>query len=68
MLLDAGTNYSSLAHGNDVSYRANNAVGGGTVDANTYTVSTGTPLRLTREVVPPGGKHPSNFTAMHRQG
>ncbi|KAK4240612.1 hypothetical protein C8A03DRAFT_13115 [Achaetomium macrosporum] len=29
--------------------------GGGTVDANTYTVSATTPLRLTREVVPPGG-------------
>ncbi|KAH6842480.1 hypothetical protein B0I37DRAFT_382023 [Chaetomium sp. MPI-CAGE-AT-0009] len=29
--------------------------GGGTVDANTYTVSMTTPLRLTREVVPPGG-------------
>ncbi|KAK4442553.1 hypothetical protein QBC34DRAFT_23733 [Podospora aff. communis PSN243] len=29
--------------------------GGGTVDANTYTVSTATPLRLTREVVDPGG-------------
>jgi hypothetical protein len=38
------------------------------VDANTYTVSTTTPLRLTREVVPPGGKHPSIFTAMHNQG
>ncbi|KAK0653120.1 hypothetical protein B0T16DRAFT_407468 [Cercophora newfieldiana] len=29
--------------------------GGGTVDANTYTVSTATPLRLTKEVVEPGG-------------
>jgi hypothetical protein len=29
--------------------------GGGTVDANTYTVSTAIPLRLTREVVQPGG-------------
>ncbi|ETS77294.1 hypothetical protein PFICI_11168 [Pestalotiopsis fici W106-1] len=29
--------------------------GGGTVDANTYTISRTTPLRLTREVVEPGG-------------
>ncbi|CAJ2501486.1 Uu.00g043390.m01.CDS01 [Anthostomella pinea] len=29
--------------------------GGGTVDANTYRVSQTTPLRLTEEVVPPGG-------------
>ncbi len=30
--------------------------GGGTVDANTYQVSETTPLRLTREVVHPGGE------------
>ncbi|KAK0620779.1 hypothetical protein B0T14DRAFT_522135 [Immersiella caudata] len=36
--------------------------GGGTVDANTYTVTTATPLRLDREVVPPGGGlHGSNY-------
>ncbi|RYP70522.1 hypothetical protein DL769_004936 [Monosporascus sp. CRB-8-3] len=29
--------------------------GGGTVDANTYTVSRTTPLRLTKEIVQPGG-------------
>ncbi|KAK7974420.1 hypothetical protein PG989_016268 [Apiospora arundinis] len=29
--------------------------GGGTVDANTYTISNTTPLRLTHEVVEPGG-------------
>lgn len=36
---------------------ANKPPGGGTVDANTYTISNTTPLRLTNEVVEPGGKH-----------
>ncbi|KAK7998891.1 hypothetical protein PG991_014566 [Apiospora marii] len=31
--------------------------GGGTVDANTYTISKTIPLRLTHEVVEPGGKY-----------
>ncbi|KAK7941501.1 uncharacterized protein PG986_013888 [Apiospora aurea] len=34
--------------------------GGGTVDANTYTISGTTPLRLTHEVVEPGGKYERN--------
>ena len=34
-------------------------LGGGTVDANTYTVSRKSPLRLTHEVVEPGGKYTS---------
>lgn len=36
--------------------RANELKGGGTVDVNTYEISKTTPLRLSREVVAPGGK------------